>query len=223
LRRGGLTVGSDIFVAYSSEREDPGSVTHTMRSIPKVVGGFDDQSLSLAEALYSTAFPSIHKVSSCRVAEASKIVENVYRCVNIALVNELKMIFDKMNIDVWEVLDASATKPFGFHRFNPGPGWGGHCIPVDPFYLAHRARSFGMETHFVQRAGEINAHMPSYVVSKITLALNDRCKSVNGSRVLIVGVAYKVRASSNSIQNTNATPRFSPHSPTLCNACLSLP
>jgi UDP-N-acetyl-D-glucosamine dehydrogenase len=194
-----------------------------MRSIPKVVGGFDDQSLSLAEALYSTAFPSIHKVSSCRVAEASKIVENVYRCVNIALVNELKMIFDKMNIDVWEVLDASATKPFGFHRFNPGPGWGGHCIPVDPFYLAHRARSFGMETHFVQRAGEINAHMPSYVVSKITLALNDRCKSVNGSRVLIVGVAYKVRASSNSIRNTNTTPRFSPHSPTLCNACLSLP
>jgi UDP-N-acetyl-D-glucosamine dehydrogenase len=142
-----------------------------MRSIPKVVGGHDEHSLSLADAMYSTGFSAIHKVTSCRVAEASKIVENVYRCVNIALVNELKMIFDKMDIDIWEVLDASATKPFGFHRFNPGPGWGGHCIPVDPFYLAHRARAVGMEAHFIQRAGEINAHMPAYVVSKVVSRL----------------------------------------------------
>ena len=171
LRRCGLSVGSDFFLAYSSEREDPGNAVHSMRSIPKVVGGYDEHSLTLADALYSTGFSAIHKVSSCRVAEASKIVENVYRCVNIALVNELKMIFDKMDIDIWEVLDASATKPFGFHRFNPGPGWGGHCIPVDPFYLAHRARAVGMEAHFIQRAGEINAHMPAYVVSKVVSRL----------------------------------------------------
>ena len=167
LSAAGRAVGSELFVAYSSEREDPGNAVHSMRSIPKVVGGYDEHSLTLADALYSTGFAAIHKVSSCRVAEASKIVENVYRCVNIALVNELKMTFDKMDIDIWEVLDAAATKPFGFHRFNPGPGWGGHCIPVDPFYLAHRARSFGIETHFIQRAGEINVHMPSYVVSKV--------------------------------------------------------
>eukprot|EP00802_Teleaulax_amphioxeia_P011002 Tamp_11032.p1 GENE.Tamp_11032~~Tamp_11032.p1 ORF type:complete len:340 (-),score=50.62 Tamp_11032:595-1614(-) len=180
-----------IFVAFSPEREDPGNKTHAMASIPKLVGGLDDASTAAAAALYAAAFAKVLPVSRAEVAEAAKLVENVYRAVNIALVNELKMVLSRMDIDIWEVLDAAETKPFGFHRFNPGPGWGGHCIPVDPFYLTWKARSVGMHTHFIERAGEINIQMPHYVISHVQRALNDARKPVNGSRVLLLGVAYK--------------------------------
>lgn len=199
----GCHLGDSIFLAFSPEREDPGNKTHHMASIPKLVGGLDPSSTIAASALYQAAFEKVLPVTRAEVAEAAKLVENVYRAVNIALVNELKMVLSKMDIDIWEVLDAAETKPFGFHRFNPGPGWGGHCIPVDPFYLTWKARSVGMHTHFIERAGEINIQMPHYVVSHVQRALNDARKPLNGSQVLLLGIAYKP-----NLGDTRETPAF---------------
>jgi UDP-N-acetyl-D-glucosamine dehydrogenase len=191
LEESGLRCGTDFFLAFSPEREDPGNPSFVTATIPKVVGGVDPVSGNLAEALYSRAVTRTIRVSSCRAAEATKLTENIFRAVNIALVNELKMVFDRMGIDVWEVLDAAATKPFGFMRFNPGPGWGGHCIPLDPFYLAWKAREFGITPKFIELAGEVNEEMPRYVIQKLQLALNERRKAVKDSRILILGLAYK--------------------------------
>lgn len=191
LERSGLVCGSDFFLAFSPEREDPGNPQHSATRIPKVVGGVDAASGSLAEELYAGIAPLVVRVSSARVAEAAKLTENVFRAVNIALVNELKMVFQRMGIDIWDVLDAAATKPFGFMRFNPGPGWGGHCIPIDPFYLSWKAREFGRSTHFIELAGEINVRMQEYVLGRLQQALNDHRKPVKGSRVIILGLAYK--------------------------------
>ena len=191
LEESGLKCGVDFFLAFSPEREDPGNASFATATIPKVVGGVDETSGDLAEALYASAVTRTVRVSSCRTAEATKLTENIFRAVNIALVNELKMVFDRMGIDVWEVLDAASTKPFGFMRFNPGPGWGGHCIPLDPFYLAWKAREFGITPKFIELAGEINEQMPRYVIDKLQLALNDRSKAVKGSRILVLGLAYK--------------------------------
>jgi UDP-N-acetyl-D-glucosamine dehydrogenase len=191
LEQTGLVAGKDFYLAFSPEREDPGNPTYKTANIPKVVGGFDQDSGDLAEALYQQAISSTVRVSSARAAEAAKLTENIFRAVNIALVNELKVVYDAMGIDVWEVLDAASTKPFGFMRFNPGPGWGGHCIPLDPFYLAWKAREFGRSTKFIELAGEVNVEMPHFVVQKLLLALNDRGKAVKGSKVLILGLAYK--------------------------------
>lgn len=191
LEESGLKLGSGFFLAYSPEREDPGNPDYTASGIPKVVGGTEPQSARLAEALYSKAVVNIVPVSSCEVAEACKILENTYRSVNIAMVNELKMLFDKIGIDVWEVIDAAKTKPFGFQAFYPGPGLGGHCIPIDPFYLSWVARKHGMPTRFIELAGEINASMPSYVVHRVAEALNEAGKPLKGSRICILGVAYK--------------------------------
>ncbi len=191
LEASGLKAEKDFFLAYSPEREDPGREDHTTETIPKVVGGIGPKSLKAAEALYGVAISSAVPVSSCEVAECSKILENVYRSVNIALINELKMLLDRMNIDVWEVVNAASTKPFGFQPFYPGPGLGGHCIPIDPFYLTWRARQFDMSTRFIELAGEINTQMPGYVVSRVGDALNSVKKSLNGSKVLVLGLAYK--------------------------------
>ncbi len=191
LEKSGLLVGRDFYLAFSPEREDPGNPTYKTANIPKVVGGVDQDSGDLAEALYQQAISSTVRVSSARAAEAAKLTENIFRAVNIALVNELKVVYDAMGIDVWEVLDAASTKPFGFMRFNPGPGWGGHCIPLDPFYLAWKAREFGRSTKFIELAGEVNVEMPHYVVQKLLLALNDRGRAVKGSKILILGLAYK--------------------------------
>ncbi len=187
----GLKLGSDYFLAYSPEREDPGNPDFTASGIPKVVGGIEPASAKLAEALYSQAVVNIVPVSSCEVAEACKILENTYRSVNIAMVNELKMLFDRIGIDVWEVIDAAKTKPFGFQAFYPGPGLGGHCIPIDPFYLSWVARKHGMPTRFIELAGEINTSMPTYVVHRVAAALNEAGKPLKGSRICILGVAYK--------------------------------
>lgn len=191
LAESGLSVGSDFFLAYSPEREDPGNPDYTAAGIPKVVGGFDAQSLKLAETLYSKAIVKVVPVSSLEVAEACKILENTYRAVNIALVNELKMLYDRMGIDVWEVIDAAKTKPFGFQAFYPGPGLGGHCIPIDPFYLTWLARKQGLTTRFIELAGEVNARMPEYVISRLAEFLNDVGKPIRGSRICILGMAYK--------------------------------
>ncbi len=191
LSAGGLKVERDFYLAFSPEREDPGRKTHSTATIPKVVGGFGPHSLAVARALYGAAIKSIVPVSNCEVAEASKILENVYRSVNIALANEMKILFDRMGIDVWEVIAAAATKPFGFHPFYPGPGLGGHCIPIDPFYLAWKAREYGMSTRFIELAGEINTQMPRYVVGKVAEALNNVGKPMRGSRILVLGLAYK--------------------------------
>jgi UDP-N-acetyl-D-glucosamine dehydrogenase len=191
LEKSGLVAGRDFYLAFSPEREDPGNPTYRTANIPKVVGGVDVDSGDLAEALYQQAISSTVRVSSARAAEAAKLTENIFRAVNIALVNELKVVYDAMGIDVWEVLDAASTKPFGFMRFNPGPGWGGHCIPLDPFYLAWKAREFGRSTKFIELAGEVNVEMPHYVVQKLLLALNDRGRAVKGSRILLLGLAYK--------------------------------
>ena len=191
LAESGLKVGRDYFLAFSPEREDPGRENYTTKTIPKVVGGYDQASLDAAVACYEIAIDTIVPVSSCEAAEACKILENTYRCVNIALVNELKLLFDRMGIDVWEVIGAAATKPFGFTPFYPGPGLGGHCIPIDPFYLAWKAREYGLATRFIELAGEINVSMPEYVVNKIMYALNWRGKSLKGSKVLVLGLAYK--------------------------------
>ncbi len=186
-----LHCGVDFFLAFSPEREDPGRKDFTTTTTPKVVGGVDEASGDLAQALYDQIIAKTVRVSSARAAEATKLVENIFRAVNIALVNELKMIYDKMGIDVWEVLDAASTKPFGFMRFNPGPGWGGHCIPLDPFYLSWKAKEFGATAKFIELAGEINVKMPEYVIEKLTLALNERQKSVKGAKILLLGIAYK--------------------------------
>lgn len=191
LAESGLRVGSDYFLAYSPEREDPGNPEFNASRIPKVVGGIDAESARLAQQLYAGAVVKVVAVSNCEVAECCKILENTYRAVNIALVNELKVLCDRMGLDVWEVIDAARTKPFGFQAFYPGPGLGGHCIPIDPFYLSWVARKHGMSTRFIELAGEINTHMPEYVVDKLTVALNDRGKAVKGSKICILGAAYK--------------------------------
>ncbi len=191
LEESGLVAGKDFFLAYSPEREDPGNRDFATRNIPKVIGGLDGQSLRLAVALYEPIVDGVVPVSSTRVAEACKILENTYRCVNIALVNELKGVFTPMGIDVWEVIAAAKTKPFGFQAFYPGPGLGGHCIPIDPFYLTWAARRHGLNTRFIELAGEINAAIPAYVVEQVAAALNDEGKALRGSRVLVLGVAYK--------------------------------
>ena len=191
LEQSGLRCGEDFFLAFSPEREDPGNRSFGTASIPKVVGGVDEVSADLAQAFYDRAIQKTVRVSSARTAEATKLVENIFRAVNIALVNELKIVFDRMGIDIWEVLDAASTKPFGFMRFNPGPGWGGHCIPLDPFYLSWKAREYGVAPKFIELAGEVNVQMPRYVVEKLQLALNRARKPVRGSRILILGLAYK--------------------------------
>jgi UDP-N-acetyl-D-glucosamine dehydrogenase len=187
----GLALGSEYFLAYSPEREDPGNPNFSASGIPKVVGGTEPASARLAEALYAKAVVNIVPVSSCEVAEACKILENTYRSVNIAMVNELKMLFDRIDIDVWEVIDAAKTKPFGFQAFYPGPGLGGHCIPIDPFYLSWVARKHGMPTRFIELAGEINTGMPKYVVHRVMEALNEAGKPIKGSKICLLGVAYK--------------------------------
>jgi UDP-N-acetyl-D-glucosamine dehydrogenase len=191
LEAGGLKAGRDFFLAYSPEREDPGRKDFTTETITKLVGGHDAKSLKVASALYKHAISNIVPVKSCEVAEAAKIVENVYRSVNIAMVNELKMLFERMGIDVWEVINAAKTKPFGFQAFYPGPGLGGHCIPIDPFYLTWKARQFGMSTRFIELAGEINTFMPEYVVEHVGHALNSVKKAINGSKILVLGLSYK--------------------------------
>lgn len=191
LNSSGLTVGEDFFLAYSPEREDPGNPTFSASTIPKVVGGIDQVSGELAAALYNHAIVEIVQVSSPEVAEACKILENTYRAVNIALVNELKTLFDRMGIDVWEVIDAAKTKPFGFQAFYPGPGLGGHCIPIDPFYLTWLARKQGLATRFIELAGEVNSRMPMYVITQLMEFLNEEGKSLKGSRICILGAAYK--------------------------------
>ncbi len=187
----GLKAGHDFFLAYSPEREDPGRTDHSTETIPKVVGADDAASRKIAAALYGAAVKRVVPVPSCDIAEAAKILENVYRCVNIALINELKVLFDRMDIDVWEVVRAAATKPFGFQPFYPGPGLGGHCIPIDPFYLTWKARQYGMSTRFIELAGEINTAMPEYVIHRLAEALNERERSIKGSKILVLGLAYK--------------------------------
>lgn len=191
LERSGLVAGRDFFLAYSPEREDPGNPQFAAGNIPKVVGAIDPESQRLACALYAQAVKQVVPVSSCEVAEACKILENTYRAVNIALVNELKMLYDRMGIDVWEVIAAAATKPFGYAPFYPGPGLGGHCIPIDPFYLTWIARQHGFSTRFIELAGEVNTAMPHYVVERLREALAQRGKVLAGSKVLLLGMAYK--------------------------------
>jgi UDP-N-acetyl-D-glucosamine dehydrogenase len=187
----GMKAGTGFHLAYSPEREDPGRDDASVKTIPKVVGGYAEKCAELAEVLYGQALDKIHRVSSCRVAEATKLLENIFRSVNIALVNELKVVYEAMGIDVHEVIDAAATKPFGFMAFRPGPGLGGHCIPIDPFYLTWKAREFDKHTRFIELAGEINTAMPDYVVSKVADALNEEGKAIRGSKILILGLAYK--------------------------------
>jgi len=197
LERSGLRTGTDFHLAFSPEREDPGNPNFTTRAIPKVVGGMDKVSLRLATALYGAAVERVVPVSSCEAAEAAKLTENIYRAVNIALVNELKVIYERMGIDIWEVLEAAATKPFGFGKkenktfFTPGPGLGGHCIPIDPFYLTWKAREHEMATRFIELAGEINTSMPDYVIHRLMTAMNERGRAIKGARVLVLGLAYK--------------------------------
>jgi UDP-N-acetyl-D-glucosamine dehydrogenase len=199
--RGEFSLGQNLFVAFSPEREDPGRKSHSTTTIPKLVGGTDIASTQLACVMYQHGVREVVPVSSADVAEAAKILENVFRAVNIALVNELKTIFDKMDIDVWEVIRAASTKPFGYMPFYPGPGLGGHCIPIDPFYLSWKAREYGCVTRFIELAGEINRRMPEYVVEKTAEALNDEKKSVNGASIIIIGLAYKA-----DVDDTRETP-----------------
>ena len=187
----GLVIGEDFFLVYSPEREDPGNPDFNTHSIPKVCGGITPACLEVSEAFYSQIIDKVVTVSTTKAAEMTKILENTYRAVNIALVNELKVLSDRMGIDIFEVIDAAATKPFGFKAFYPGPGLGGHCIPIDPFYLTWKAREFGLHTRFIELAGEINTSMPSYVLTKVTDGLNQQGKSVKGAKVLVMGVAYK--------------------------------
>ncbi len=189
--RNGVFTGKEFFVAFSPEREDPGNTTVARPDIPKVVGGLDTQASELARELYGSIFNRTVPVSSPAAAEMTKLLENIYRCVNIALVNELKLLCLRMGIDIWEVIEAASTKPFGFHPFYPGPGLGGHCIPVDPFYLSWKAKEWDFRTRFIELAGEINTNMPYHVLASVSGALNTRKKSVNGARVLVLGVAYK--------------------------------
>jgi len=188
---GGLKVGENIFLVYSPEREDPGNPKFETRTIPKVVGGHTENCRLLGEALYKPAIDQVVLVSSTKAAEMTKLLENIHRAVNIGLVNEMKIVADRMGIDIFEVVDAAATKPFGFTAYYPGPGLGGHCIPIDPFYLTWKAREFGLHTRFIELSGEVNQAMPEYVVSKVIDGLNDKGKSLKGSRVLVLGIAYK--------------------------------
>lgn len=187
----GLKAGVDFHLAFSPEREDPGRSDHSVKTIPKVMGGYTEACLRRCIELYSLALDQVHPVGSCRVAEATKLTENIFRSVNIALVNELKVVFHKMGIDVWDVINAAATKPFGYMPFYPGPGLGGHCIPIDPFYLTWKAREYEQHTRFIELAGEINTAMPDYVVSRVAEVLNEDGKAVKGSRILLLGMAYK--------------------------------
>ena len=187
----GMKAGTDFHLAFSPEREDPANEQSKVKLIPKVVGGYTPACLDRAMALYRTAIDTVVPVSSCRVAEATKLLENIFRSVNIALVNELKLVYAAMGIDIWEVIEAAKTKPFGFMPFYPGPGLGGHCIPIDPFYLTWKAREYGQHTRFIELAGEINTRMPEHVVHTVADALNTQCKAINGSKILILGLAYK--------------------------------
>jgi UDP-N-acetyl-D-glucosamine dehydrogenase len=191
LSAGGLKAGKDFFLAFSPEREDPGNPKYSAATIPKVVGGIDPESGRLAALLYADAVVKVVTVSNCEIAEAAKIIENTYRSVNIAMVNELKILFDRIGIDVWEVIEAAKTKPFGYQAFYPGPGLGGHCIPIDPFYLSWLARRHGLATRFIELAGEINTSMPRYVVGRLQDALNGQSKPLRGSKICVLGVAYK--------------------------------
>jgi UDP-N-acetyl-D-glucosamine dehydrogenase len=191
-RESGLVAGKDFHLAFSPERVDPGRVDWTTKTVPKVVGGIDEASTEAAAALYLSAVDTVHRVSSPEAAELTKLLENIYRSVNIALVNELAQLCDRMGIDIWEVVDAAATKPFGFAAFQPGPGLGGHCIPIDPFYLTWKAREYDFSTRFIELAGEVNQNMPYYCRSRVSQALNHGAhKSVAGARVLVLGIAYK--------------------------------
>lgn len=190
-KNSGLKAATDFYVAYSPEREDPGNENFNTAAIPKVVGGHGEDALKLACAMYDTAIVRTVPVSDCKTAEAVKLTENIFRSVNIALVNELKVVYEAMGIDVHEVIDAAATKPFGFMKFTPGPGLGGHCIPIDPFYLTWKAREFEKHTRFIELAGEINTDMPKYVIERTIQALNAHKKAMNGSKILVIGLAYK--------------------------------
>lgn len=187
----GFKVGEDVFLVFSPEREDPGNPNFTTRTIPKVVGGYSKACLEIGMALYGGVIDKVVAVSSTKAAEMTKLLENIHRAVNIGLVNEMKIVADKMGIDIHEVIDAASTKPFGFVAYRPGPGIGGHCIPIDPFYLTWKAREYGIHTRFIELAGEINTAMPNYVMKKIATSLNEHEKSVKGSRVLVLGIAYK--------------------------------
>jgi UDP-N-acetyl-D-glucosamine dehydrogenase len=191
LEKSGLKAGKDFYLAFSPEREDPANKDFSLRTVPKVVGGYTRDCLKAAKALYDTIVITTVPVSSTKVAEATKLLENIYRSINIALVNELKVLFDRMGINIWEVIEAAKTKPFGFQPFYPGPGLGGHCIPLDPFYLSWKAHEYDFSTKFIELAGEINTSMPDYVVSKVMKALNDVEKPMKGSKILILGLAYK--------------------------------
>ena len=191
LETSGFKAGKDFFLAYSPEREDPSNKNFSTRNIPKVVGGLTKSCLSIATALYDSIITETVPVSTTKVAEASKLLENIYRSVNIALINELKMLFDKMDIDIWEVIEAAKTKPFGFQPFYPGPGLGGHCIPIDPFYLTWKAKEYDFSTRFIELAGEINTSMPYYIIERLQFVLNGKNKNINNSTILILGVAYK--------------------------------
>jgi len=191
LERGGKKVGKDFFLAFSPERIDPGNKEFDFRTVPRVVGGKTQRCTDIAALLYKTIVPSVYKVSSPRVAEMEKLLENIFRIVNISMVNEIALLCDRMNIDIWEVIEAASTKPYGFMPFYPGPGLGGHCIPVDPFYLSWKAKEYGFYTRFIDLAGEINSLMPHFVVTKVDFALNKVKKPLNGSRILVLGVAYK--------------------------------
>ncbi|OYP37759.1 nucleotide sugar dehydrogenase [Rhodopirellula sp. MGV] len=191
LEAGGLVAGKDFFVAYSPEREDPGNPDFSAAGIPKVVGAINEDSQACAAKLYGSAVAGVIPVGNCEIAEAAKVLENIYRAVNIALVNELKTLFDKMGIDVWDVINAAKTKPFGFQAFYPGPGLGGHCIPIDPFYLSWLARKQGSTARFIELAGEVNRAMPNYVVSRTAEFLNEARKPINGSKICLLGMAYK--------------------------------
>ena len=191
LEKSGLKAGKDFYLAFSPEREDPANKDFSLRTVPKVVGGYTKDCLKAAKALYDTIVVTTVPVSSTKVAEATKLLENIYRSINIALVNELKVLFDRMGINIWEVIEAAKTKPFGFQPFYPGPGLGGHCIPLDPFYLSWKAHEYNFSTKFIELAGEINTSMPDYVVSKVMMALNDVGKPIKGAKILILGLAYK--------------------------------
>jgi len=199
----GLESGKDFWVVFSPEREDPGRKSHSTSTIPKLVGGLDDEATALGGVLYRKGVKEVVEVSSAEVAESGKLLENIFRAVNIALVNEMKTVLQDMDIDIWEVVKAASTKPFGFMPFYPGPGLGGHCIPIDPFYLTWKAKEVGRQTKFIELAGEVNSAMPHYVMQRLTLALNDHRKSVRGAKVLVIGLAYKP-----DIDDTRESPSF---------------
>ncbi len=199
----GLEVGKDLFVAFSPEREDPGRKDHSTSTIPKLVGGLDEHSTRLAAMVYRKGIADVVEVSSAEVAESAKLLENIFRAVNIALVNEMKTVLQRMDIDIWEVVRAASTKPFGFMPFYPGPGLGGHCIPIDPFYLTWKAKEVGCNTRFIELAGEVNTAMPHYVVDRVAWALNEQGKPVKGSRILVMGLSYKP-----DVDDTRESPSF---------------